>query len=68
MAVSATPPLNVQSSPYAAFVRDALASGGGQDRANQARAQAEAQGRQQAETRSRAAPPAGQGSKLDITA
>lgn len=66
MAVGAAPALNISaSSPYASFVRDALSSGGGNDRADQARAQSQA--RQQAESRSRATPPAGQGSKVDIS-
>jgi hypothetical protein len=68
MAVSTTPTINMPaSSPYASFVRDALASSGGSDRAEQVRAQAEAQGRQQAENRARSAPPAGQGTKVDLS-
>ncbi len=68
MAVTTTPTINMPaSSPYAAFVRDALASSGGSDQAEQARAQAQSKGRQQAEAGARSAPPAGQGSKVDIS-
>lgn len=68
MSVSTTPTISMPaSSPYASFVRDALASGGGSEKTEQVRAQAEAQGRQQAENRTRSAPPAGQGTKVDLS-
>jgi len=68
MAIDSPALINQSSpSPHTAFVRDALANAGSERNANEARLQAESQARQQAESRARAAPPPGQGTKVDMT-